>query len=274
MVSNSSEKRNCRRPVTGEPQRRRQSRVAPFVVFFFLFLLLLGGGSLVQVLRWHKEVREARRPAPLPEERPARPLVPALPDADTLYERYRREQEARVQDEFEHIEEQATPGPTVQAQVGNRDLVRLALDYYGTLDRGLLEMLEGLNPDIEDWNALDRARVVVLPAPAPFTSEPTGPVDIVSVELTTLGSRSTAVLAAERLDQSGGQNIFVIPDRDRQTGQRRFRLCMGIFTSEHEASGAAVRMKNAGFPLAKPVDIREPSLARIIHPYWVPPPRR
>jgi hypothetical protein len=259
--------KNSAKPAEASTSRNARDPLGlkPLVLFFFFFVILLGGGTLLQVLHQKKEIRDTKSPVPThpAASRPAKPRA----EAEDPLSLYQRERQNRIRAEFEGIDKEAPSSRSAPARFQNQDLAAIARDQYGTLNREFLAKLKDLNPHIRDWNALPPSVDLVLPPQATIFSKAHGPVNIWSVRLTSLGSSGLARQAAERLEKAGAQNVLVVPAGDTPAGKPRFHLCMGVFESESETADTVTGMRNTGFPHARPIRIREPNLARLIHPF-------
>jgi type II secretory pathway predicted ATPase ExeA len=247
-----------------------------FLAFFLLVAALLGGGSLVQVLLHKKEIREAKTmmdrqrlgaaepagretPVPGPEEK-------RLPQ-DSL-SRFFQERKDRIQAEWETIGAPSDSPDAPARTFQDRDLAGIALDHCGTVNREILGEFMRLNPRIRNWNVLDRTVELTLPETGDSACGRAAPVDVFSIFLASYDSRGEAIRAAETLSRAGVQNLFLTTaDGEGSRTLRRVHLCAGVFASEASALKSIEPMRGAGFPEARPVRIREPSLGKILHPF-------
>jgi hypothetical protein len=146
------------------------------------------------------------------------------------------------------------------------------MDHYGKLDRNLLEAFMRRNPQVSNWNALDRTVKLTLPELDGVPIDSRQPrVDIHSILVGSFPSRGTASLEAERLNRAGFQNLFVTAETEKPAKGRHYDLCAGVFVSEPAAAATVPWMRQSGFPEARTVRIREASLGQVLHPFRPPP---
>lgn len=152
------------------------------------------------------------------------------------------------------------PPPTVQqvkdggtvVTVGSGDTVaKLAADFYGKVDDRILKAVQQANPRISDLDIVHKGQKVTLPQ----LSDAGGPASQVlySVSVSSYHSIHEAKAVFSDLLSRGYQaTIYPYLDEGDKTW---YRITIGTFNSRQEAIDYTGKLRDAGFPYAKPVKI-------------------
>jgi general secretion pathway protein A len=154
----------------------------------------------------------------------------------------------------------STPSQGKRVTVRARDFAGIALEQYGRLDVEILKALRESNPQIRDWNNLDRNMQILFPD-APQARD--GGANFYSIQVGAFRSVDGASRTAAELAKRGAQNLFLV-----KGGQKSLTLvCVGVFESVRQSSGSIPRMREWGFDDAFPTRIQEKRLEDILRPY-------
>jgi len=153
-----------------------------------------------------------------------------------------------------------TPKMAEKETFREKDLAGIALEHYGMLDLEIVRALEEKNPEIRDWNSLDPTVRLVLPEVHEVTS---GGADFYTTQVGAFRTEDGSLRMVSELVGRGVQNLFIIKEGDADLTL----VCVGVYESSRQASGAIPLMKEWGFGDAIPFRIRERHLADILQPY-------
>ena len=143
-----------------------------------------------------------------------------------------------------------------------RDLAAIALEHYGRLDIRMLKTIREENPQIADWNRLDRAVEIMLPD---MPRDAKGGADFYTIQVGAFRSEAGAAKRASDLARRGAQNLFLVK-RDAKD-QDLTLVCAGLFESGPQSSGGVSRMREWGYEDAFPTRIQGKRLEDIVRPY-------
>ncbi len=137
-------------------------------------------------------------------------------------------------------------GKVVTVSAGDT-VAKLAADYYGRIDSGILQAVRKANPDTPNLDLIHRGQRISLPQ-----------LNLVSQVLFSVSVASFPALDEARAlfnDLVGkGHQATIYPYADTR-GAVWYRVTVGTFTGRQEAIDFAKQLKSKGFETAKPVKI-------------------
>jgi type II secretory pathway predicted ATPase ExeA/phage tail protein X len=152
------------------------------------------------------------------------------------------------------------PPPTVQpaghsgtvVTVNEGDTVaKLAADFYGKVDDHILKAVKKANPDLTNVDMVHKGEKISLP-PLASTGRTASQV-LYSVSVSSYHSMYEAKEVFSDLISKGYQTT-IYPYLD-DTNNTWYRITIGTFNSRNEAINYTRKLRDAGFPYAKPVKI-------------------
>lgn len=137
-------------------------------------------------------------------------------------------------------------GTVVTVKAGDT-VAKLAAEYYGWIDIGILQAVKNANPEIPNIDLIHRGQKISLPQLS------IAPHVLFSVSIESYNSMDDAKTSFTGLIGKGYQaTIYPYLDNQEKT---MYRVTIGTFTSRQEAIEYARQLQAKGFPYAKPVKI-------------------
>jgi phage tail protein X len=147
---------------------------------------------------------------------------------------------------------QPVKGKGTYATVRNGDTVaKLAADHYGRVDDNILSIVRKANPNIPSIDVVKTGQKVFLPKLASVSAA--GSQVLYSVSVSSYHSMAEAkAVFSDLLARGYDATIYPYLDESRNTW---YRITIGTFNSRQEAVTYTLKLKDSGFPYAKPVKI-------------------
>lgn len=140
-----------------------------------------------------------------------------------------------------------TKGTVVTINEGDT-VAKLAADFYGRIDEGILKAVKAANPDLPNMDLVYKGQRINLPQLGVSAEQV-----LYSVSVASYHSMNEAKAVFSDLITKGYQ-ATIYPYLDSQQ-KSWYRITIGTFTSRQDAIDYTKQLRSSGFPDAKPVKI-------------------